>query len=98
MNLRYQHFSASFEKKKEKNNFLFTYRTTEEPDSGTLEKVDKVYVSYLLSCFFYLDELCVEALCRMEQANCSFQVFDKHPGIYLFLVHPNEMVSMSDRR
>uniref|UniRef100_A0A7N5KBX9 Probable helicase senataxin n=1 Tax=Ailuropoda melanoleuca TaxID=9646 RepID=A0A7N5KBX9_AILME len=28
----------------------------------------------------------------MEQANCSFQVFDKHPGIYLFLVHPNEMV------
>ncbi|XP_029424614.1 probable helicase senataxin isoform X2 [Nannospalax galili] len=37
-------------------------------------------------------ELCVEALCRMEQASCSFQVFDKHPGIYLFLVHPNEMV------
>ncbi|XP_059944156.1 probable helicase senataxin [Mesoplodon densirostris] len=40
-----------------------------------------------------VNELCVEALCRMEQANCSFQVFDKHPGIYLFLVHPNEMVS-----
>ncbi|KAL1786940.1 putative helicase senataxin isoform X1 [Sigmodon hispidus] len=39
-----------------------------------------------------LNELCVEALCRMEQANCSFQVFDKYPGIYLFLVHPNEMV------
>ncbi|XP_012576881.1 PREDICTED: probable helicase senataxin isoform X3 [Condylura cristata] len=39
-----------------------------------------------------VNELCVEALCRMEQANCSFQVFDKHPGIYLFLVHPNEMV------
>uniref|UniRef100_A0A8C0NU68 Probable helicase senataxin n=1 Tax=Canis lupus familiaris TaxID=9615 RepID=A0A8C0NU68_CANLF len=39
-----------------------------------------------------VSELCVEALCRMEQANCSFQVFDKHPGIYLFLVHPNEMV------
>nr|XP_004654093.2 probable helicase senataxin [Jaculus jaculus]XP_045002580.1 probable helicase senataxin [Jaculus jaculus] len=36
--------------------------------------------------------LCVEALCRMEKANCSFQVFDKHPGIYLFLVHPNEMI------
>lgn len=34
----------------------------------------------------------------MEQANCSFQVFDKHPGIYLFLVHPNEMVSMSVRQ
>ncbi|XP_044782409.2 probable helicase senataxin isoform X3 [Bubalus bubalis] len=40
----------------------------------------------------HVNELCVEALCRMEQANCSFQVFDKHPGIYLFLVHPNEMV------
>ncbi|XP_006835057.1 PREDICTED: probable helicase senataxin [Chrysochloris asiatica] len=39
-----------------------------------------------------VNELCVDALCRMEQANCSFQVFDKHPGIYLFLVHPNEMV------
>lgn len=39
-----------------------------------------------------VNELCVEALCRMEQANCSFQVFEKHPGIYLFLVHPNEMV------
>ncbi|XP_023556032.1 probable helicase senataxin isoform X2 [Octodon degus] len=39
-----------------------------------------------------VNELCVEALCRMEQANCSFQVFEKHPGIYLFLVHPNEMI------
>ncbi|XP_066222892.1 probable helicase senataxin [Saccopteryx leptura] len=39
-----------------------------------------------------VNELCVEALCRMEQANCSFQVFEKQPGIYLFLVHPNEMV------
>ncbi|KAL6042153.1 hypothetical protein STEG23_001853 [Scotinomys teguina] len=39
-----------------------------------------------------VNELCVEALCRMEQANCSFQVYDKYPGIYLFLVHPNEMV------
>ncbi|XP_036185171.1 probable helicase senataxin isoform X10 [Myotis myotis] len=40
----------------------------------------------------HVNELCVEALCRMEQANCSFQVFEKQPGIYLFLVHPNEMV------
>lgn len=47
-----------------------------------------------LLLFPHLDELCVEALCRMEQTNCSFQVFDKYPGIYLFLVHPNEMVSM----
>uniref|UniRef100_A0A2K6BND1 Probable helicase senataxin n=2 Tax=Macaca nemestrina TaxID=9545 RepID=A0A2K6BND1_MACNE len=44
-----------------------------------------------------VNELCVEALCRMEQANCSFQVFDKHPGIYLFLVHPNDMVSMKTK-
>ncbi|XP_003470873.1 probable helicase senataxin isoform X2 [Cavia porcellus] len=39
-----------------------------------------------------VNQLCVEALCRLEQANCSFQVFEKHPGIYLFLVHPNEMI------
>ncbi|XP_038601965.1 probable helicase senataxin [Tachyglossus aculeatus] len=39
-----------------------------------------------------VSELFVEGLCRMEQANCSFQVFDKHPGIYLLLVHPNEMI------
>ncbi|XP_078502302.1 putative helicase senataxin [Lissotriton helveticus] len=39
-----------------------------------------------------LSELCVEALCKMERVGYSFQVFDKHPGIYLLLVHPNELV------
>ncbi|XP_042710226.2 probable helicase senataxin isoform X2 [Chrysemys picta bellii] len=39
-----------------------------------------------------ISELCVEALCKMEQVNFSFQVFDKHPGIYLLLVHPNEVI------
>ncbi|NXE77542.1 SETX helicase, partial [Cochlearius cochlearius] len=39
-----------------------------------------------------VSELCVEALCRMEQSHSSFQVFEKYPGIYLFLVHPNEVV------
>ncbi|XP_069729686.1 probable helicase senataxin isoform X2 [Phaenicophaeus curvirostris] len=39
-----------------------------------------------------LSELCVDALCRMEQCCNSFQVFEKYPGIYLFLVHPNEVV------
>ncbi|XP_025067060.1 probable helicase senataxin isoform X2 [Alligator sinensis] len=39
-----------------------------------------------------IGELCVEALCKMEQANSSFQVFEKHPGIYLLLVHPNEVI------
>ncbi|XP_068269901.1 probable helicase senataxin isoform X2 [Nyctibius grandis] len=28
----------------------------------------------------------------MEQSHSSFQVFDKYPGIYLFLVHPNEVI------
>ncbi|XP_074747711.1 putative helicase senataxin isoform X2 [Strix uralensis] len=37
-------------------------------------------------------ELCVEVLCRMEQSHCSFQVFEKYAGIYLFLVHPNELI------
>ncbi|XP_032867880.2 probable helicase senataxin isoform X3 [Tyto alba] len=37
-------------------------------------------------------ELCVEVLCRMEQSHSSFQVFEKYPGIYLFLVHPNEVI------
>ncbi|XP_072096201.1 probable helicase senataxin isoform X2 [Mobula birostris] len=39
-----------------------------------------------------LSELYVEALTRMEQGNFSFQIFDKYPGIYLLLVHPNEMI------
>ncbi|NXL53340.1 SETX helicase, partial [Podilymbus podiceps] len=39
-----------------------------------------------------VSELCVEVLCRMEQSHDSFQVFEKYPGIYLFLVHPNEVI------
>ncbi|CAN8197990.1 unnamed protein product [Coccothraustes coccothraustes] len=39
-----------------------------------------------------VSQLCVEVLCRMELSQDSFQVFEKYPGIYLFLVHPNEMI------
>ncbi|NXG34745.1 SETX helicase, partial [Dromaius novaehollandiae] len=39
-----------------------------------------------------VSELCVEVLCRMERGHNSFQVFEKYPGIYLFLVHPNEVI------
>ncbi|KFQ99325.1 putative helicase senataxin, partial [Opisthocomus hoazin] len=39
-----------------------------------------------------VSQLCVEVLCRMEQSHNSFQVFEKYPGIYLFLVHPNEVI------
>ncbi|NWQ62471.1 SETX helicase, partial [Neopipo cinnamomea] len=39
-----------------------------------------------------VSELCVEVLCRMELGHNSFQVFEKYPGIYLFLVHPNEVI------
>ncbi|XP_077779069.1 putative helicase senataxin isoform X2 [Podarcis muralis] len=39
-----------------------------------------------------LSELCVEALCKMEEINCSYQVAGKHPGIYLLMVHPNEVI------
>ncbi|NXD24483.1 SETX helicase, partial [Spelaeornis formosus] len=39
-----------------------------------------------------VSELCVEVLCRMELSHDSFQVFEKYPGIYLFLVHPNEVI------
>ncbi|KFV05946.1 putative helicase senataxin, partial [Tauraco erythrolophus] len=39
-----------------------------------------------------LSELCVEVLCKMEQSHSSFHVFEKYPGIYLFLVHPNEVI------
>ncbi|KFQ45021.1 putative helicase senataxin, partial [Nestor notabilis] len=39
-----------------------------------------------------VSELCVEVLCRMEKSHSSFQVFEKYPGIYLFLVHPNEVI------
>ncbi|OXB73495.1 UNVERIFIED_CONTAM: hypothetical protein H355_012462 [Colinus virginianus] len=39
-----------------------------------------------------VSELCVEVLCRMEESQTPFQVFEKYPGIYLFLVHPNEVI------
>ncbi|KFV76199.1 putative helicase senataxin, partial [Struthio camelus australis] len=39
-----------------------------------------------------VSELCVEVLCRMEEGHNSFQVFEKYPGIYLFLVHPHEVI------
>ncbi|NWX19676.1 SETX helicase, partial [Aegotheles bennettii] len=39
-----------------------------------------------------VSELCVEVLCIMERKHNSFQVFEKYPGIYLFLVHPNEVI------
>lgn len=59
-------------------------------------------LNYSLTCavtvkrlFVFSGELCVEALCKMEISN-SFQVFDKYQGIYLLLVHPNEMVRCSD--
>ncbi|NXX91896.1 SETX helicase, partial [Centropus bengalensis] len=39
-----------------------------------------------------LSDLCVEVLCRMVQCCSTIQVFEKYPGIYLFLVHPNEVV------
>ncbi|XP_063000882.1 probable helicase senataxin [Elgaria multicarinata webbii] len=39
-----------------------------------------------------LSELCVEALCKMEQINYPYQVTGKHPGIYLLMVHPNEVI------
>uniref|UniRef100_A0A670YHI7 Senataxin n=1 Tax=Pseudonaja textilis TaxID=8673 RepID=A0A670YHI7_PSETE len=40
----------------------------------------------------HLSELCVEALCKMEEMNYFYQVVGKHPGIYLLLVHPNETI------
>ncbi|MEE6505419.1 hypothetical protein FKM82_005519 [Ascaphus truei] len=39
-----------------------------------------------------VSELCCDALCKMEQANNSFQVYEKLPGVYLLLVHPNEII------
>ncbi|NXP55202.1 SETX helicase, partial [Heliornis fulica] len=39
-----------------------------------------------------VSELCVEVLCRMERSHNSFNVLEKYPGIYLFLVHPEEVI------
>ncbi|NXK36455.1 SETX helicase, partial [Piprites chloris] len=39
-----------------------------------------------------VSELCVEVLSRIELSHDCFQVFEKYPGIYLFLVHPNEVI------
>ncbi|KAG2470060.1 probable helicase senataxin [Polypterus senegalus] len=38
-----------------------------------------------------IGDLCVEAFHKIESDN-SFQVFEKHAGIYLLLVHPDEIV------
>ncbi|KAM5145413.1 putative helicase senataxin [Mantella aurantiaca] len=40
----------------------------------------------------HVSELGVEALCKMEQVNNTFQVYEKLPGVYLLLVHPKEMI------
>uniref|UniRef100_A0A8C7E6K0 Senataxin n=1 Tax=Naja naja TaxID=35670 RepID=A0A8C7E6K0_NAJNA len=40
----------------------------------------------------HLSKLCVDALCKMEEMNYSYQVVGKHPGIYLLMVHPNETI------
>ncbi|KAM3825322.1 putative helicase senataxin isoform 2-T2 [Vipera latastei] len=40
----------------------------------------------------HLSELCIDALCKMEEMNYSYQVVGKHPGIYLLMVHPNETI------
>ncbi|XP_063172397.1 probable helicase senataxin [Candoia aspera] len=40
----------------------------------------------------HLSELCVDALCKMEEMNYPYQVVGKHPGIYLLMVHPNETI------
>ncbi|XP_063792838.1 probable helicase senataxin [Pseudophryne corroboree] len=39
-----------------------------------------------------VSELCVEALCKMEQVSNSFQLYEKLAGVYLLLVHPNESI------
>ncbi|XP_013926359.1 PREDICTED: probable helicase senataxin, partial [Thamnophis sirtalis] len=40
----------------------------------------------------HLSELCIDALCKMEEMNYSYQVVGKHPGIYLLMVHPKETI------
>ncbi|XP_056394368.1 probable helicase senataxin [Hyla sarda] len=40
----------------------------------------------------HIGELCIGALCKMEHVNNPFQVYEKLPGIYLLLVHPNESI------
>jgi len=37
----------------------------------------------------------VKALCKLQDMNKSFTVFEKHQGTYLLLVHPNEQVIQS---
>ncbi|XP_075041385.1 putative helicase senataxin [Mixophyes fleayi] len=39
-----------------------------------------------------VSELCGEALCKMEQVNNPFQLYEKLAGVYLLLVHPNENI------
>ncbi|KAG1932211.1 probable helicase senataxin [Pimephales promelas] len=46
---------------------------------------------YLL-CHRDLCDMVVKALCKLQDMNKSFTVFEKHQGTYLLLVHPNEQV------
>ncbi|XP_053551559.1 probable helicase senataxin [Bombina bombina] len=39
-----------------------------------------------------VSELCADALCKMEQVNNPFLVYEKLPGVYLLLVFPNENI------
>ncbi|XP_072285581.1 probable helicase senataxin isoform X3 [Pyxicephalus adspersus] len=70
---------------------LFRYDSCKFESNARVPLLEILKFPYLL-LDKSISELCVVALCKMEQANYTFQVYEKLPGVYLLLVHPNETI------
>ncbi|XP_067825887.1 probable helicase senataxin isoform X2 [Heptranchias perlo] len=97
-----EHFENALKEEQEEDDELFLIEDEQEiqlhgytgPDFENNLRVPILEIlkyPYLL-LHEHLSELCAEALSKMEQVNFSFQTFEKYPGIYLLLVHPNETI------
>ncbi|XP_072344698.1 probable helicase senataxin isoform X4 [Scyliorhinus torazame] len=97
-----EHFEKALKDEQEEDDELFLIEDEQEiqlpgytgPDFENNLRVPILEIlkyPYLL-LHEHLSDLYVEALSKMEQVNFSFQTFEKYPGIYLLLVHPNETI------
>ncbi|XP_060540569.1 probable helicase senataxin isoform X1 [Pantherophis guttatus] len=92
------HFEKSMREEDENDLYLVEEdRVTPLTSCYTFEKRLRVPLLEVLKYPYlllheHLSELCVDALCKMEEMNYSYQVVGKHPGIYLLMVHPNETI------
>nr|XP_034958105.1 probable helicase senataxin isoform X1 [Zootoca vivipara] len=92
---------AHFEKSMPKEDVIYILDNDEERqvqcrDSDFEKKVRVPLLEILKYPYLLVHKdlsiLFVRTLCRMEVINYPCQVFGKHPGIYLLMVHPNESI------